>query len=168
MAVINVTSGDQAILTIGANANAAVATAQAVPGNAAGLVVPFVQDITVNATPGTVRYSVLSSPSSSAFTTVNENGVSLNVLVDDAAMFGTNGVSNVNLAVQDGLFGVSKNKQEVSFSVSFTGTGNTGDIFLSGRGFIGGLAPTASIDGAVWLSPMEIIVNGELSQTFES
>ena len=167
MAVINVTNGTQAILTLGANAVKGTADTQATPGNAGGLVVPFVQDITVNATPGTVRYSTLDSTSSSAFTTVNENGLSLNLLVDETVMFGTGG-SNVNLAIQNGLFGVSKDKQEVSFSVSFTGTGTTGDIFLSGRGFIGGLAPTASIDGAVWLSPVEIIVNGELTKTVES
>ena len=166
MALINVTNGTQAILTIGANATPATATSQAVPGNAAGLVVPFVQDITVNATPGTVRYSTLDSTSSSAFTTVNENSISLNLLVDETVMFGAG--SNVNLAVQDGLFGVSTNKQEVSFSVSITGTGTTGDIYIAGRGFIGGLAPTASIDGAVWLSPCEIIVNGELTKTVES
>ena len=166
MAVINVTNGTQAILTIGANASASTATAQAVPGNAAGLVVPFVQDITVNATPGTVRYSTLDSTSSSAFTTVNENSISLNLLVDETVMFGAGG-SNVNLAVKDGLFGISTDKQEVSFSVSITGTGTTGDIYIAGRGFIGGLAPTASIDGAVWLSPCEIIVNGELTKTVE-
>ncbi len=160
MAVINVTNGTQAILTLGYD------LATSVPGNAGGLVVPFVQDITVNATPGTVRYSTLDSTSSSAFTTVNENSISLNLLVDETVMFGAGG-SNVNLAVQDGLFGVSKDKQEVSFSISFTGTGSTGDIYLAGRGFIGGLAPTASIDGAVWLSPVEIIVNGELTKTVE-
>lgn len=167
MAVINVTNGTQAILTIGANSTPATATAQAVPGNAAGLVVPFVQDITVNATPGTVRYSTLDSTSSSAFTTVNENSISLNLLVDETVMFGAGG-SNVNLAVKDGLFGISTDKQEVSFSVSITGTGTTGDIYIAGRGFIGGLAPTASIDGAVWLSPCEIIVNGELTKTVET
>ncbi len=166
MAVINVTSGNQAILTIGANAVKATADTQATPGNAGGLVVPFVQDITVNATPGTVRYSTLDSTSSSAFTTVNENSISLNILVDETVMFGAGG-SNVNLAVKDGLFGVSTAKQEVSFSVSVTGTGNSGDIYIAGRGFIGGLAPSASIDGAVWLSPMEIIVNGELTKTVE-
>lgn len=161
MAVINVTNGTQAILTLGSN------TALAVPGNAGGLVVPFIQDITVNATPGTVRYSTLDSTSSSAFTTVNENSISLNVLVDETVMFGT-GTSNVNTVIQNGLLPTSINKTEINFAVSVTGTGTTGDIFLSGSGFIGGLAPSASIDGAVWLSPMEIIVNGELTKTVES
>jgi len=161
MAVINVTSGDQAILTLGSN------TALAVPGNAGGLVVPFVQDSTINATPGTVRYSTLNSPSSSAFTTVNENSISLNVLVDETVMFG-DGSGNVNTVIDKGLFETSIDKTEINFSVSVTGTGTTGDIYIAGSGFIGGLAPTASVDGAVWLSPMEIIVNGELTKTVES
>jgi hypothetical protein len=161
MAVINVTSGDQAILTLGSS------TALAVPGNAGGLVVPFVQDITVNATPGTVRYSTLNSPSSSAFTTVNENSISLNVLVDETVMFGA-GDANVNTVIDKGLFETSTDKTEINFSVSVTGTGTTGDIYIAGSGFIGGLAPSASIDGAVWLSPIEIIVNGELTKTVES
>ena len=49
MAVIQVTNGTQAILTLGNTAPLSV------PGVTGGLVVPFVQDITVNATPGTVR-----------------------------------------------------------------------------------------------------------------
>jgi len=161
MAVINVTSGNQAILTLGSNA------ALAVPGNAGGLVVPFVQDITINATPGTVRYSTLDSTSSSAFTTVNENSVSLNILVDETVMFGDDS-GNVNTVIDRGLFRTSTDKTEINFSVSVTGTGTTGDIYIAGKGFIGGLAPTASIDGAVWLSPVELICNGELTQTVES
>ncbi len=159
MAVINVTTGDQAILTLGNTAPLAV------PGAPGSMVVPFVQDITINATPGTVRYSTLDSTSSSAFTTVNENSISLNVLVDEATMFGT--ANAVNSVIDDGLFVTSSNKTEINFGVSVTGTGTTGDIYISGSGFIGGLAPTASIDGAVWLSPMEIIVNGELTKTVE-
>ena len=161
MAVINVTNGTQAILTLGYD------LATSVPGNAGGLVVPFVQDITVNATPGTVRYSTLDSTSSSAFTTVNENSISLNLLVDETVMFGDDS-GNVNTVIDKGLFGTSTSKDEVFFSVSVTGTGTTGDIYIAGKGFIGGLAPTASIDGAVWLSPCEIIVNGELTKTVES
>ena len=160
MAVINVTNGTQAILTLGNTAPLAV------PGAAGGLVVPFVQDITINATPGTVRYSTLDSTSSSAFTTVNENSISLNLLVDETVMFGQSG-NTTNSVALNGLFATSTNKTEVFFSVTVTGTGTTGDININGKGFIGGLAPTASIDGAVWLSPVELIVNGELTKTVE-
>jgi hypothetical protein len=161
MAVINVTNGTQAILTLGNT------SALAEPGAAGGLVVPFVQDITVNATPGTVRYSTLDSTSSSAFTTVNENSISLNVLVDETVMFGESG-NTTNSVALNGMFDTSVNKTEVFFSVAITGTGTTGDINISGQGFIGGLAPSASIDGAVWLSPCELIVNGELTKNVES
>jgi len=156
MAVINVTSGSQAILTLGNT------SLLAVPGAANGLVVPLVQDINVGTTPGTVRYSTLDSTASSAFTTVVENSISLNMLLDDDVFFGASNASNEVANV--GLWSTSNDKTEVFFSVAFEGT-DSGDYYLSGQGFIGGLAPSASIDQAVWISPMEIIVNGNLSKT---
>jgi len=156
MAVINVTSGSQAILTLGNT------SLLAVPGAANGLVVPLVQDLTLNTSPGTVRYSTLDSTASSAFTTVVENGVSLNMLLDDDVFFGASNASNEVANV--GLWSTSNSKTEVFFSVAFEGA-DSGDYYLSGQGFIGGLAPSASIDQAVWISPMEIIVNGNLSKT---
>ena len=161
MALINVTDGAQAKLTLG---NTAPDSDGLITN---GLVVPFVQDITVNATPGTVRYSTLDSTSSSAFTTVNENSISLNLLVDELIMFG-NAAFTTNSVALNGLFDTSVSKEEIFFSVAITGTGTTGDINITGKGFIGGLAPTASIEGAVFLSPCEIIVNGELTKNVES
>jgi len=155
--VINVTSGSQAILTLG---NSSVL---AVPGAAGGFSVPLVQDLSLSTAPGTVRYSTLDSTSSSAFTTVVENSVSLNMLVDDDAFFGNSAVTD-NTVATNGLWTTSNNKTEVFFSVAFEGT-DSGDYYLSGKGFIGGLAPSASIDQAVWISPMEIVVNGDLAKT---
>lgn len=161
MATINVTAGSQAILTLGNTQPLAT------PGAAGSLSIPFLQDVTISAAPGTVRYSTLDSSSSSAFTTVNENSVSCNMLVDDLVMFG-NSSATTNSVALNGLFETSKAKTEIHFAVSFEGTGTTGDTFWRGTGFIGGLAPTASIDQAVWISPMEIIVNGELTKVDES
>ena len=161
MALINVTDGAQAKLTLG---NTAPDSDGLITN---GLVVPFVQDITVNATPGTVRYSTLDSTSSSAFTTVNENSISLNLLVDEQIMFG-NAALTTNSVALNRLFDTSVSKEEIFFSVAITGTGTTGDINITGKGFIGGLAPTASIEGAVFLSPCELIVNGELTKNVES
>lgn len=154
--VINVTSGSQAILTLG---NSAVL---ATPGASGGFVVPLVQDITVSATPNTVRYSTLDSTASSAFTTVNENEITFNMLVDDDAFFGNSSVTD-NTVATNGLLTTSINKTEVFFSVAFEGT-DGGDYYVSGKGFIGGLAPTASIDAAVWLSPASLIINGEIAK----
>jgi len=154
--VINVTSGSQAILTLANTAPLAV------PGAAGGLAVPLVQDLTLNTSPGTVRYSTLDSTASSAFTTVVENSVSLNMLLDDDVFFGLSNVTNS--VANDGLWTTSNSKTEVFFSVAFEGA-DTDDYYISGKGFIGGLAPSASIDQAVWISPMEITVNGDLSKT---
>jgi hypothetical protein len=157
MAVINVTSGSQAILTLANTAPLAI------PGTAGGLAVPTVQDITVGATTGTTRYSTLDSTASSAFTTVNENSISLNMLVDDDTFFG-DGANATNEVANVGLLSTSIGKTEVFFSVAFEGT-DSGDYYVHGKGFLTGLTPTASIDQAVWISPMEIVVNGELTRT---
>jgi hypothetical protein len=154
--VINVTSGNQAILTLGNTAQLAV------PGAAGRLSVPLVQDISVSTAPGTVRYSTLDSTSSSAFTTVVENEVSFNMLLDDDVFFGL--ANTTNSVANSGLWTTSNSKTEVFFSVAFEGADST-DYYLHGKGFIGGLAPSASIDQAVWISPGSIIVNGDLSKS---
>jgi hypothetical protein len=154
MAVMNITAGSQAILTLGNT------EALSLPGATDGMVIPFVQDVTINAAPGIVRYSVLDSSSSKAFTTVNENSVSGNMLVDEDTFFGSSGATNtVALA---GLFATSTSKTKVFFTVAFEGS-DSGDHYVKGEAFIGGLAPTASMDAAVWISPVELIVDGELT-----
>jgi hypothetical protein len=153
MGVLNITAGSQAILTLGNT------EALSLPGATDGMVIPFVQDITVNAAPGIVRYSVLSSPSSKAFTTVNENSISGNMLLDEETFFGLAGATNT--VALNGLFATSTAKTKVFFTVAFEGSDSL-DHYIKGEGFIGGLAPTASMDAAVWISPVEIIVDGEL------
>lgn len=157
MAVINVTSGSQAILVLGNTAPLAV------PGAAGSLEVPLVQDLTLSTSPGTVRYSTLDSTASSAFTTVVENEVTFNMLVDDDTFFG-DGANATNSIVNEGLWSTSNGKTEIFFSIAFEGT-DSGDYYLTGQGFIGGLAPSASIDQAVWLSPGSITVNGDLTKS---
>jgi len=154
MAVMNITAGSQAILTLGNT------EALSLPGATDGMVIPFVQDVTINAAPGIVRYSVLDSSSSKAFTTVNENSVSGNMLLDEDTFFGSAGATNT--VALNGLFATSTSKTKVFFTVAFEGT-DSADHYVKGEGFIGGLAPTASMDAAVWISPVEIIVDGELT-----
>lgn len=154
--VINVTAGSQAILVLGNT------SALAVPGAAGSLEVPLMQDLTLTTSPGTVRYSTLDSTASSAFTTVVENAVSGSMLVDDDVFFGLSNVTNS--VANDGLWTTSNSKNEIFFSVAFEGA-DSGDYYLTGKGFIGGLAPSASIDQAVWISPLEITVNGDLTKS---
>ena len=157
MAVINVTAGTEAILTVGTTA------AMAEPAGTNGLVIPLMQDVTVNASPGIVRYSVLDNASSKAFTTVNENSISGNMLLDEDTFFGPAAAGGLNTIADNGLFKTSVDKTEIFFSIAFQGS-DSGDHYISGQGFISGLAPSASMDAAIWLTPIEIVVNGELAK----
>tara|TARA_R110000803_G_C11848129_1_gene305468 strand:- start:181 stop:672 length:492 start_codon:yes stop_codon:yes gene_type:complete len=159
MAVINVTAGTEAILTLAPVGS----PADAIPGATNGFIIPLVSDITVNASPGIVRYSVLDNASSKAFTTVNENSISGNMLLDEDTFFGPAAAGGVNTVADNGLFKTSVDKTEVSFSIAFQGS-DAGDHYISGQGFISGLAPTASMDAAIWLTPLEIVCNGELAK----
>lgn len=155
MAVMNVTAGQKAVLTLGNTAPLAV------PGVSNGLEVPFMQDITVNASTGVVRYKTLDSSSEKAFTTPSTNQISLNCLVDEAVFFGA--ANSSNKVANDGLFGAQNNKDTVFFSVAFEGTGS-GSTYLKGQGFLSGLAPTASQDAAVFITPVTIEVDGDLTK----
>jgi hypothetical protein len=155
MAVMNVTAGQKAVLTLG---NTSVLAA---PGAAGGLEVPFMQDITVNASTGVVRYKTLDSSSEKAFTTPSTNQISLNCLVDEDVFFGA--ANTTNSIANDGLFGSQNSKSTVHFSVAFEGTGS-GSTYLKGQGFLSGLAPTASQDAAVFITPVTIEVDGDLSK----
>lgn len=156
--VIKVTQGSQAVLTLGTT------EVMAAPGGTNGLIVPLMQDITVSATTGTTRYSTLDSTASKAFTTVNENSVSLNMLVDGDTFFG-NAALTLNSVAELGLLQTSINKTEIFFSVAFNEGNSSGEYYVSGKGFLTGITPSASIDQAVWISPLEIVVNGELART---
>lgn len=155
MAVMNVTAGQKAVLTLG---NTSVLAA---PGASGGLEVPFMQDITVNASTGVVRYKTLDSSSEKAFTTPSTNQISLNCLVDEDVFFGA--ANTTNSIANDGLFGSQNSKSTVHFSVAFEGT-TGGSTYIKGQGFLSGLAPTASQDAAVFITPVTIEVDGDLTK----
>jgi len=115
MAVINVTNGSSCILAIG---NTSVTGSI---GGANSLEVPFVQDVTVNASTGVTRYKVLDSASEKAFTTPSTNQITLNVLVDEDTFFGDQANTD-NAVAANGLFGVSNSKTKVFFEVGFEGS----------------------------------------------
>ena len=131
MAIINVSAGSEAVLHLSAT-SAAEANVSA---NA--LVVPSMQDITINNSTGVFRFKTLDSTAEKAVTTPATNQISLNCVVDDTAFFGT-ASSGDDDAKEFGLFGISKDKTKVFFSAYFNGT-DSGSKFLAGSGFISGL-----------------------------
>jgi len=155
MAVINVSAGSDAVLHL-----SAVSGAEAnVAANA--LVVPQMQDITVNNTVGVFRFKTLDNTAESAVTIPATNQISLNCVVDETAFFGSGNAPDDD-AKEKGLFGVSKAKTKVYFNVYFNGTDST-NRFISGSGFVAGLAPTVNMDSPVWITPVTIEVDGDLT-----
>ena len=153
---INVSAANEAVLHLSATS----ADEANVAANA--LVVPGMQDITINNSTGVFRFKTLDNTAESAVTTPATNQLSLNCIVDSTAFFGT-GTGGDDDAKENGLFGVSKAKTKVFFNVYFDGTDSTSK-FLSGSGFVSGLAPTVNMDSPVWVTPVTIEVDGDFTQ----
>ena len=154
MAVINVSAGSEAVLEL------AVVGDLDTPANV--LTVPQMQDITINNSTGVFRFKTLDNTAESAVTTPATNQLSLNVVVDETSFFGTESATN-GAVLENGLFGVSKDKTKVAFRAYFNGT-DSGSKYLEGAGFISGLSPTVNMDSPVWISPVTIEVDGDFTE----
>tara|TARA_R110000796_G_scaffold61859_4_gene142979 strand:- start:1394 stop:1876 length:483 start_codon:yes stop_codon:yes gene_type:complete len=154
MSVINVSAGSQAVLHI--------AAANAVTANSAvtSLVVPQMQDITINNSVGVFRFKTLDSTAESAVTIPATNQLTLNCVVDQTAFFGT-GTPSDDDAKENGLFGLSKNKTPVFFNAYLNGT-DSGSVYIRGTGFIAGLSPTVNMDSPVWVTPVSLEISGDI------
>lgn len=152
MAVINTSAGSKAVLALGASA--ANANVLATPA----LVVPYMQDITINNSTGVFRWKTLDATAESAATTPATNQVTVNVVVDDKAFFGN--ASLTDAVANTGIYGCSKNKTRVYFEIAFNGA-TAGQNYFKGSGFISGLAPTVNPDAPLWVTPVTIEVDGD-------
>jgi hypothetical protein len=156
--VINVSAGNEAVLGLGDSAsNASIAAAFT-----DGLIVPYMQDVTINNSTGVFRWKTLDSTAESAATTPATNQLTLNVVVDSDAFFGLDVGSN-DTVKDTGLFGASKAKTRVFFEIGFQGRDSASKL-LKGSGFISGLAPTVNMDAPVWVTPVTIEVDGDLTE----
>jgi hypothetical protein len=136
------------------NATLQISTAS-IATTSSGYVVPALQDITVSNAAGVFNWTTLDSFSQAAVSTPATNSISGNFVLDPGTFFGaTNGVP--------GIFDLSNDATEVHFRVYFEGRG-TGKRYVSGSGFITNLAPTVNPTAPVWVSPLTISVNGDLT-----
>jgi len=120
------------------------------------MTIPALQDITVNATPGTFEWQQLDSLSSNVVTTPSTNSLSLNVVLDPTTFF--TGAGNTS-----GIFNITNNKTKVYFRMYWQGT-VTSDKYIEGEGYLSGLSPTVSATAPVWVSPLEILVSGDYTE----
>ena len=130
-------------------------------GWSTAITIPGLQDITVNAANDVFTWSQLDTTAKQQVATTSTNSLAMNLVVDDATFFGTtlNAGQNDTVALQ-GLMGLSRNKTKIKFSLKMV-ENSSSDRYLSGVGYITGLAPTVSADSPVWVTPITITVSGE-------
>jgi hypothetical protein len=149
-----------------ASAETVLTISQASNGSDTGMVVPALQDMTVNAANDVFTWTQLDETAKLQIATTSTNSISMNLVLDQTTFFGTgdgaDAGSDINTAAEHGLFGLSKDKVKINFSLYLgdTDAGATGKT-ISGSGYITGLAPTVSADSPVWVSPITITVTGE-------
>ncbi len=154
MAYINVSgSGDFATLVVSTSTISSIDTATMI-------VVPGMQNITLNNGNGVFRWKQLDSTSEYAIAIAATNQVSMNIVLDGTSFFGDG--SGDTTAIDKGLFKMSNDKTLVNFRLYWSGTGS-GDKYVSGQGYFTGLAPTVSADQPVWVSPLTIDVVGDFT-----
>jgi uncharacterized protein YcfL len=130
---------------------------------------PCVQDITINSATGVFSYSafVCQSNDMRKITTPADNSIALNVVLDDTTWFsttyGTAGpVPVAGSAVSAGVQYIQQNDILIGFRIYWNdadGIG-AGKKYREGVGYIVNAAPTVSPDAPVWVSPLEIAVDG--------
>jgi hypothetical protein len=155
VAYINVSETGQFVtLEISATAISTTATT----GN---IVMPGLQNITLNNGNGVFRWKQLDSGSEKAIAIAATNQISMNIVLDPTAYFGDSAATN-GTAAKNGLFKLSNDKTLVYFRLYYAGK-DTGDNFVTGSGYLTGLAPTVTPDQPVWVAPITIDVVGEFT-----
>jgi hypothetical protein len=134
-------------------------------GTDTGMVVPSLQDITVNAANDVFTWTQLDETAKKQIATTSTNSLSMNLVLDGTTFFGDSG-ADADTAAQEGIFNLSVNKTLVDFELYLgdNSDGSDGKV-ITGSGYITGLAPTVSADSPVWVSPITITVTGEYSVT---
>jgi hypothetical protein len=134
-----------------------------VSGDTSALNIPAVQDITIQNSNDVFTWTQLDEGSKLQIPTTATNSIDTNLVLDQTIFFGDGASSNV--AINKGIFGLSKDKQLISFAIFLgkTSTGGAGKS-LTGTGYITGLSPTVSADAPVWVSPVTITVTGDFTE----
>lgn len=149
--------------TTGTQPHLYVSTDTANVANAA-LSVICLQDITITNSTGIFSWTDFCSIDTNKVTTPADNEITTNVVLDAENWFGNSSASNTT-AEYNGVSGLSINKIPVSFQLVMNGddTANTGAFYYEGVGYISALAPTVSPDAPVWVSPLTIAVDGDMT-----
>lgn len=130
-----------------------------------GLLVPSLQDITVNASNDVFTWTQLDAGAKKQIATTATNSLGMNLVLNQASFFGT-GTAATTTAAGAGIFGLSTQKARVEFDL-YLGDESDGSAgkTINGTGYVTGLAPTVSADAPVWVSPITITVDSDYTVT---
>lgn len=130
-------------------------------GSDSGLLIPSLQDITVNAANDTFTWTQLDEGSKKQIATTATNSVNTNLVLNQTTFFGSSGSGGTTAAAL-GIFGASTDKTLMTFSL-YLGDESDGTAgkFIEGEGYVTGLAPTVSADEPVWVSPVTLSITGD-------
>lgn len=126
------------------------------------ITVPFVQDLTVTNATGVYSYTTFDVADQQKLSTPANNEIATNIVIDEDAYFGTTGSTGTTAAAK-GLVNLSGAKDRLHFEVYYNGE-STGSRFTKGQGFITNLAPKTSPTAPVWVTPLNIAVDGGFTQ----
>ncbi len=139
----------------GADYDSNVSAAFASPGNANVVVVPALQEVTLNASPGTFRWQQLDTASEKVVTTPATNSLAVTLVLDDTSFFSNTGST-------PSILNITNNKTKVYFRLGWQGL-SSGDRYVQGKGYLTALAPTVSPGSPVWTTPITIECDGDFS-----
>ena len=86
-----------------------------VTGDTSGLLVPAIQDITVNAATDVFTWTQLDAESKLQIPTTATNSLDMNLVLDQVKFFGTG--TGTDVAIKEGNFGLSQNMRAVDFTL---------------------------------------------------
>lgn len=148
------TTGTQPVIvigTVGANlANSSVA-----------MTIPFIQELTITNSTGVYAYTTFSDVDTRKVSTPADNELTTNVVIDDLAFFG-NANASANSAVFYGIMSLSSNKVALDFKVLWAGANST---YTTGTGFLTNVAAKTSPTAPVWVTPLNLAVDGAMTTT---
>jgi hypothetical protein len=134
-------------------------------GTAPNLTVPFLQDVTITNSTGIYSYSTFGDTAMQKLTTMSDNEISTNIVIDDVAFFG-NSSATANSAANEGIAKLSEKKIRCSFTIWWAGNSAAStDYITTGNCYISGLASTTSPDAPVWVTPITLAVDGSMTST---
>lgn len=145
------TTGTQPVIVIGL-------TGANLANSSVALTIPFIQDLTITNSTGVYAYTDFSDVDQRKLSTPADNKIGTNVVIDDEAYFGDS-AATANSAPYLGIASLSTNKNTLDFKIYWNGTAN-GAHYYSGSGFITNLAPKTSPTAPVWVTPLEVAVDG--------